>query len=72
MHEYLTVPEMADLFRKSPSWIYRNLKKWPHSRIGGEIRFDQADILAIREMYRQKPPEAAPVRRTGIRGQKRR
>ncbi len=43
---FLTINDVADKLRVSPSWIYKKCKAgiMPHVRIGGMLRFVERDV----------------------------
>ncbi len=62
-HEYLLPVEVAELLRKSKSWVYAAVERGelPHLRIGRDLRFKRADIDAwLERQYRR--PEAAELK----------
>ncbi|WP_156133878.1 helix-turn-helix domain-containing protein [Pseudarthrobacter phenanthrenivorans] len=50
----LTVSDLAKLLQMSPEGVRGLMKKerWPHSKYGSRIRFEQSDVDAIRAMHR--------------------
>jgi excisionase family DNA binding protein len=58
--ELLTIQQAADALDKSVRTLRRwlRLKKIAHYRIGGEIRFDPADIAALIAAGRRLPMAA--------------
>ncbi|MFE4229174.1 helix-turn-helix domain-containing protein [Arthrobacter sp. NPDC056886] len=71
--QFITIDEIAVMFRISRSTAYRFKKRdnWPSHRFGTEIRFSPEDVAAIQAKYAQTP---APERRTpriGTRANKR-
>lgn len=51
----LTVPELAGLLRVSTATIYRNLSKWPHMRVGTEIRFTPEHVEQLFQLLTKTP-----------------
>jgi len=54
-----TVDDLAEMLQINSQAVYVLMKKerWPHSKYGTRIRFEPADIEAIRAMHRVAPPE---------------
>lgn len=65
----LTVPELAGLLRVSTATVYRNLKRWPHLRVGTEIRFTPEHVEQILQLLTKQPtpPETRRAPRIGTR-----
>lgn len=51
----LTVPELAGLLRVSTATVYRSLHKWPHMRIGTEIRFTPEHVERLIALLSKAP-----------------
>jgi len=51
----LTVPELAGLLRVSTAMVYRNVRKWPHLRVGTEIRFTPEHVEQILTLLTKQP-----------------
>lgn len=66
---FFTVKDLAAMFKVNPATIYRRTPKWPHHRVGTEIRFSRADVEAIKEMTSKRPaqPETRRSPRIGTR-----
>jgi excisionase family DNA binding protein len=43
-HDVMTVEDVAVYIKMSISYIYKNLDKIPHKRVGGNIRFHKPTI----------------------------
>jgi excisionase family DNA binding protein len=68
----LTVPEMAGLLRVSTATIYRSIHKWPHLRVGTEIRFTPEHVEQILTLLTKQPtpPETKRTPRIGTKARK--
>jgi excisionase family DNA binding protein len=67
----LTVVEVADILRLKPatvrSLVNRHGSGLVAARVGGRLRFRQADIDAYLEAQKVVPPPPAPLRRASMR-----
>jgi hypothetical protein len=68
----ITVPELAGLLRVSTAMVYRNLRKWPHLRVGTEIRFTPEQVNEILTLLTKQPtPETKrPLPNIGTRARR--
>lgn len=62
-NKLFTPEEVAVMFGLTRSTVYKHNKdkKWPHTKIGGTIRFSRENLDKITAMSRQEP---APPRNT--------
>jgi excisionase family DNA binding protein len=66
---YLTVDEVADLFKMSTDWVRRGVQagRFPHLRLGGKrgaVRFTVEHVREIARLHEQRPtaqPTTEPV-----------
>jgi hypothetical protein len=63
----LTVPELAGLLRVSTATVYRNLSKWPHMRIGTEIRFTPEHVEQLLQLLTKTPATPKKLPNVGTR-----
>lgn len=71
MTAVLTVPELAGLLRVSTATVYRNLPKWPHMRIGTEIRFTPEHVEQLFALLTKTPTtETRRTPRVGTRAKR--
>ena len=45
----LTIQQLAEALNVSTSWLYKNLPRIPHIRVGRAIRFDFSKVLQALE-----------------------
>ncbi|WP_113717308.1 helix-turn-helix domain-containing protein [Arthrobacter dokdonensis] len=64
-----TVKELAAALGVSDATVYRRKSAWPHLRVGGDIRFTEAQVAEIVDMLTVRPiepPSEPPRKRYGI------
>jgi predicted DNA-binding transcriptional regulator AlpA len=54
-----TLEDLMQIFQVSRSTLYSLIRdeNWPHSKYGTQLRFEEADLDAIKAMHRQRPAE---------------
>ena len=70
---YFTVDEVAATMRVAPSTVRTLLRKerWPHSKIGSQVRFALADLDLIREKIQiDVSPRIKVVPNVGVRAKR--
>lgn len=62
MHPYLTVEEVALLFRKSGKWVYTNKEQIPgYFKVAKSIFFDKETLMSeLKTRAAKKPARKAP------------
>jgi len=43
--EFWTVDQLAERLQLKPSWIYQNIAKLPHYKLGNLVRFNSNEVL---------------------------
>lgn len=54
-----SLDEAAEVLRCKPSFLEDNLRRFPHQKLGRSVVFDEAELLAIKDMYRVRPAQQA-------------
>ncbi|WP_346772015.1 helix-turn-helix domain-containing protein [Streptomyces sp. JH34] len=50
--------EAAAILKVDESWLRRHIKKMPHSKLGGRVRFTDEDVRRIVALFHQEPSTA--------------
>ncbi|MCX5201092.1 helix-turn-helix domain-containing protein [Streptomyces sp. NBC_00237] len=50
-----TYPEAAAILRIEESWLRRHIKQLPHTKLGRTVRFTDADLDRIDELFHHEP-----------------
>lgn len=64
-----TVAELASMLKLHPATVQRKARagKYPHTKLGNEYRFTEADYQSILEEARPKPKEDTRAARKALR-----
>ena len=54
---FLTIPELAELLKVSPSFIYEKYRGWPHIKISKTVRFSEQQVDEIVELLTVRPTQ---------------
>nr|WTB31419.1 helix-turn-helix domain-containing protein [Streptomyces sp. NBC_00830] len=55
LHSY---SEAAAALGVEESWLRRHIKKLPHSKLGGRVRFTDSDLQRIIDLFHREPSTA--------------
>ncbi|MFJ5843574.1 helix-turn-helix domain-containing protein [Streptomyces sp. NPDC092903] len=47
--------EAAAILRVEESWLRRHIKRLPHSKLGGRVRFTDEDLRRVVDLFHQEP-----------------
>jgi hypothetical protein len=62
-HVIMSVEEVAEFFRKSPSWVYKNWKKLGGRKLEGSLFFPSKEDLYERVFFKEKKAVQVRVHR---------
>ncbi|WP_323180382.1 helix-turn-helix domain-containing protein [Streptomyces sp. NBC_00102] len=52
LHSYA---EAAAVLKVEESWLRRHIRKLPHSKLGGHVRFTDEDLRRVVDLFHQEP-----------------